>query len=352
MNVAVVRPRDRRWRSALARQVQDDVYFLPELHEVYEAQGDGHALAFVAEDAGDVLVHPFMLRPIERVGAEELTGLADIESINGYSGPLATTGDRSFLDAAWDAFQRWCLDAGVVAEFIRFHPLLANHLLAPATAQVTADRDMVVLSLESGLWERYPSVQRNMVRKAEKLGLEVVDDGADWDAFVALYAESMQRLESRAAVRFGPDYFSALRECLGDDVKLFAAYDGDVLVAGAVFMLHGSFAHYHLAASDTTLRRSSGAGNLLLHRGATWAAARGATVMHLGGGRTTRPDDELLRFKRSVSSERRPYCLGRVVHDEERMDDLKARWLAQAGDVAPPSHFFAYRLDPITGARL
>ena len=45
----------------------------------------------------------------------------DIESVYGFTGPVASTADGDFLAAAWQAFGTWCSTQHVVAEFVRAH---------------------------------------------------------------------------------------------------------------------------------------------------------------------------------------------------------------------------------------
>ncbi len=350
MRARIVTLGDPLWAETV-RRLEADVYFLPEYHRVYETHGDGTALALVAEERADVLLHPFMLRPITRVGSEPVIDeLYDLESVNGYTGPLSTTVEPGFLSAAWAAFHDWCVDHRVVAEFVRFHPLLQNHGLADPEATVTRDRDLVVLELDEGLWDRYPSVQRNMVRKAQRLALRVVEGGdPEWEEFQRLYRLTMERVGARRSLRFDDAYFSELRSALRDHVRVFVVHDADAVVSGAVFLLYGDYIHYHLAASDPVLRRGSGSNNLLLHTVAEWAASRGLRWMQLGGGRTPHPNDELLRFKSSVSTGRRSFYLGQRIHDAARMAELVARWRRQSTLADVPSYFFLYRLDPLVG---
>src|SRR5439155_16485764 len=120
---------DPRW-AATARRLGGDVYHLPAFHRVHEVDGQGTAQALIAEEGKESLLHPFMLRRIDRVGSEALDRVAyDLETVNGYTGPLATTDDPAFLRGVWEGFHEWCVDRGVVAEFVRFHPLLENQRL-------------------------------------------------------------------------------------------------------------------------------------------------------------------------------------------------------------------------------
>ena len=111
------------WHDILERVPESDVYFLPEYHRVYELNGEGMARAFVAWEGDDLLFYPFLVRPIEKIGHESIPqSYYDIETVYGYSGPLATNNNPEFLERAWKSFSVWCANEHVVAEFIRFHP--------------------------------------------------------------------------------------------------------------------------------------------------------------------------------------------------------------------------------------
>jgi hypothetical protein len=337
------------WSTALRRLPQSDVYHLPEYHRVAEANGEGLARAFVAEAQGELFLHAFLLRPIERVGGEELPGRwADIETVYGYSGPLASTDDPGFLAGAWAAFDAWAAQERVVAEFVRFNPLLENERLAPRDAEVRADRETVVLPLdltEDELWASYPSVQRNMVRKAQAAGLtagptELADGLA---RFRRLYADTMDRVGADPYYDFGEAYFPAL-EALGERVRLFEARRGEEVAAAALFLVSPPYIHYHLSGGDPRFRSLSPT-NLLLHSAASWGREHDFELLHLGGGRTPADDDSLLRFKSSVSRARRTFYTGRRVHDKGMYRELCARWVRQAEVETPPPYFLLYRLE-------
>lgn len=340
---------DAAWRDALARIAGADAYDLPEYHRVAEANGDGDALAFLVEDGGEVFLHPFLRRPLERVGSEPVGGgWCDLESVYGYTGPLATTADRSFLDRCWGAFDGWCRESRVVAEFVRFNPLRDAQRLAPPGMEVVLDRETVAVPLAGGaeaLWSSYASTQRNMVRKAQSAGLVASEvPAADgMPRFRALYDETMHRVEASAYYRFGERYFAALAE-LGGTVRMFEVRRGGELAAAALFLVRPPRMHYHLAGGRSDLR-SLAPNNLLLHAAASWGIERGLDVLHLGGGRTPAADDPLLRFKASLSRVRLPFRTGRRVHDPRMYDTLCSSWLRQARPQTRPPYFLLYRLE-------
>src|SRR5262249_56742647 len=115
------------WLEALARLPDSDASFLPAYHQACELNGDGEALAFVAERGGNVLFYPFLVRSIRAVGGEAVAEpWCDLESVYGYTGPLATTADEGFLADAWREFGSWGEGRRVVAGVVRFDPSLAS----------------------------------------------------------------------------------------------------------------------------------------------------------------------------------------------------------------------------------
>jgi hypothetical protein len=348
MNVALATADDPAWADAVERLDGADVYHTDSYHRVAEANGEGRALAFVAEARDAILFHPFLQRPIERVGDESVAGgWCDLESVYGYGGPLATTDNPDFLARAWEEFSRWCAQQHVVAEFVRFNPLLHNERLAAPATRVIDDRETVVVDLTGGadaLWERYPAVQRNMVRKARKAGLEawVLGPGDGMGKFRAVYEETMRRIGAEPYYSFSGSYFDALVTELGSRVRVVEVCDSGHTVAACLLLIGGDKLHYHL--SGTRSQASSlGATNLMLHEAAAWGSGEGLRWFHLGGGRTSASDDSLLRFKRSLSNERAIFRTGQRVHDRGRYDALCAAWLRQAGRERPP-YFLLYRL--------
>jgi Acetyltransferase (GNAT) domain len=350
MNVSLLETRQSGdWLSALERLPDADVYHLPRYYRAAEANGEGQALAFVAEADGELFFHAFLRRAIEQVGAERVAERwSDLETAYGYSGPLATCEHTGFLARAWDAFDAWCRDEGVVAEFIRFSPLLDNERFAPAAADVVADRETVAVRLDVGedeLWHSYLPVQRNMVRKAQARGLraELVSLAEGLAGFRRLYEKTMARVGADAYYALSDGYYGALVG-LGDGVRIVRVLDGHELAAAALFLQHGKRLHYHLSGSYERYR-SAAPTNLLLHAAASWGREQGFEVLHLGGGRTPAPDDPLLRFKAGLSRVRLTFQTGRRVHDRRAYDHLCSLWLDQARPRARPGYFLLYRLE-------
>jgi hypothetical protein len=316
---------DAAWTAALGALPADDldVYFTPAYHRLHEQE----AGCVVVTDGGLRLVVPGLLHPI---GGEP--GAFDLQTCNGYGGPLASAeADAAWLEQAWAAWRQAAAARGVVAAFFRLHPLLDNRRWLPREATIVDDREAVLIDLGRGADQAFHAADsrfRNKVRRAERAGLDVRWDAPeDWPAFETLYGEAMERLGAVEALRFRAPYFRALRALPG--VTLGALHDADGLLVAAVFLGGGRTWYYHLGARRQAAENQ--AMSFLFHRATQRAAGAGARGLYLGGGATPADDDSLLRFKRLFSPVRVRFHVARVIADRERFAALIARWELAAG---------------------
>jgi len=343
---AIESARGREWNDAAREAGITDPYYRAEYHQAHEANGDGSARVFVFAEGDDVMFHPFMLKPIGVSVPLPPGEWRDLESVYGYTGPVATTANKEFLGRAWAAFGEWCEAQHVAAEFLRLNPLVASERYLDAAYALREDRHTVVVNLPATpeqLWAAYPSVQRNMVRKAEGRGLRWEERTAatSMPIMQEIYANTMARVGADESYFFSPEYFAALSRF--DAVKLFTVVDGDSVAACGLFLSGPDVLHYHLSGSDARYRDSA-ATNLLLHGAALWAQERGAKQFHLGGGRTAAADDSLLKFKASVSRDRCAFRLATIVRNSDVYDTLCAGWMRERDISERPPYFLLYRL--------
>jgi hypothetical protein len=338
----------RRWKQIAARVAAHDIYYQPEYHRLCECANEDH-LAYVAELGGELLFHPFAKRPIDRVGAAPgPRGAYDIQTVYGYSGPIATSTADEFLREAWQGFDAWCAEQRIVCEFIRYNPLLGTHRFAAPSTDVVLDRQTVEIRLdddEQRLWDGYTSAQRNRVRRALKSDLvcEQVPLKAGLSAFRRIYEQTMQRTGAAASYFFSDGYYRRLQEELAGHARLFQVQHRGEPVAAALFFTYRDVVQYHLGGSATTALPLA-PNNLLFHEAALWSLRHGFKRLHLGGGRSAAPDDPLLRFKRQFSRQLIPFYLGKRVHDQQRYAALCALWREQSNGADAGSYFPLYRL--------
>jgi len=293
----------------------------------------------VADAARDPSLHPVFL--LWRSGAATLMhavheaaipgeDACDWQSPYNYGGPLTAALDRAPLSAGWVAFEEVARARRIIAEFIRFHPVLANHHGYPGV--VRADRPVVRVNLSvKNLLESYSGRARTAVRKALRNGLQLiwVSSQQARAVFPGFYREEMRRIGANDFYLFPDCYFEQLLALRS--ARVFAVQrDGELLAMG-VFLFAPRIVEYHLSATSPA-GRSVGATNLLVH-GA--AQEGGFNVLYLGGGTDRRPDNPLLQFKRSFGPAELQFHFGSRVYAEKAYTALQGRLpeLARSGRV-------------------
>lgn len=329
------------WHGALDLLPQSlrDVYFWPDYVVLQKGEYSDRALLFTYSRGAHIWLYPFLLRPILHVGTHSVEeGWCDIETPYGYGGPLCNSNSSSFLDEAHQAFTEWCNDNHVVAEFVRLHPLLKNECWLSPQVELLRDRETVSINLHAfdGDLLSYNSKTRNMLRRAQKLGITTTrrSTSADFDQFISMYLRSMARLKADPYYAFSDSYFSGLKELVQKAGSLLVAEQDGKWGAAAIFLKGPAYLHYHLSASDPDINMP-GAVNQLIHYAATMGREHDLSCLHLGGGRTTSPDDSLFSFKRSMGKDIHHFHIGKRIHNSRAHSELRKIWMRQFPDLVP-----------------
>ena len=324
----------------------EDIYFTHEYHHLYEVNGDGEAWAALYEgDNGCIVLYPFLKRRIS--GYETKSDAYDIKSCYGYGGPTLENYNHDDFERFEELFLQWCRANGIVAEFIRFHPLLDNHLLFKRQITTEKNRDTVFIDLGMGLddiWNKCISGKnRNMIRRGRKLGL-TVRQADDMGRFRDIYLSSIGRLNADDYYYFSGNYFDSLSNLNGKDLFILEAWCEDRIVAASMFMYYGKYLHYHLAGSDNKYLNYS-PNNILIFEAISKGVSMGLKKMHLGGGRTREPEDPLFKFKKSFSSSTTGFYIGKRIHDQETYTHLMSAWSKKHGKT--PALFLQYEKEEV-----
>lgn len=322
------------WRedySCLATN-RSDVYYLPEYYSLYQNNGDGEAQCFVFKKDGELALYPFLKNPITPLGYELNKEYYDIQGAYGYNGLIASTDNKAFIESFWKEFDQWCVDNDIVAEFMRFHPVLNNHLLASPKMKTLYSRHTVALDLtDDDIWMyQISSKNRNMIRKAEKECVTIVESD-DYETFRQLYNGTMTDLHAESFYFFSPKYYEDYKKAFeGKSMLCFAMLDG-IVIAGSMFMFSDDYAHYHLSARNRDYSRYA-ANNLILWYGIQKAKERGCKWFHFGGGTTSNDEDSLLKFKKEFSKVMREFWIGKRVHNQSVYDQIVEQWKTKYPD--------------------
>ena len=323
------------WDEVLEQVGVADVYFRTTYVDSASLLGQGRPVYLRQHGSAGDVVFPALVR-------EATDGLCDIGTPMGYGGPVAT-GAEPPVAAFFESYERWCAENGVVATFVRFHPLLESQRLAEGRWHVEQTGHTIGWHVEGRSAEDIAAGMdphhRRALRKAQvqDLVVTVAVGPDDLSEFVSLYQATMRRLSASAFYFFPDAYWRHLTDVLrGAIVCVDARLEGE-LVAGMICLSAPPLLHYHLGASSER-GRGLGANHLLFYEAAAWAAHQGVQRFHLGGG-VGGFEDSLYEFKRRFDpTGALPAYTGKAVHDAEAYKALSGE-----DEVQYAGYFPAYR---------
>ena len=247
----------------------------------------------------------------------------DFQTPYGYGGPLcdypiSERAQKFFLKE----FGEYALEHGIVSQFVRFHPLLQNHKIAPLVFETRYLHDTVYIDTTSTdmIIENMDGKNRNMVRKAVKNGVIIEKRSiAEYQDFLPIYKETMLKDNADEYYFFNEDYFQA-QLALNNYACIFYAVKNEKPIAASIMYFNDRYMHYHLAGTYTEFRQFAPS-NLLLYEAACWASKQGIKQFHLGGGIVQ--DDNLFRFKKQFNKNGRlPFIIGRTIFNKNVYNNL------------------------------
>lgn len=164
---------DVEWDQVLNKlpENKQDIYFTREYYKIHEMNGDGIACCFVYTENNQIAVYPFMKNKIDNYDLDK--DYYDIETVYGYGGPIVSHENIAFLQAFESSFMEYCETNNIVAEFVRFHPIIGNELTFTNRMNTYENRNTVYLDLNKdieNIWleEISSKKNRNMIRKGLK----------------------------------------------------------------------------------------------------------------------------------------------------------------------------------------
>lgn len=333
------------WNRVVETFKEYDVYYLSGYARSLQVHGDGEPLliSYTSEQLrGIQVVIKRRINDDSRFAGKLEEELYDLITPYGYGGWLLDgDGDTDALMAAYDS---WCLENRIVAEFVRFHPVLNNQEPVRKYYRVEGLGATIAMDLssEQTIWDNLTSKNRNMVRKAQKNGLSVFRANSPeiYEQFRQIYNATMDKDHADDYYYFGDAYYQSLRQDLCGNAQVFYTQTEDGQVAAAAIMLGANGRlNYHLSGSRMELQRLAPT-NLLLFEAARWGAENGYRTFHLGGGLGAR-EDSLLAFKKAFyRGEPCRYHIGKRIVDPDTYEML----LRLRGQSVEEGGFFpAYR---------
>lgn len=323
----VLESSDQNWNMLLKGfpKAQQDIYYTSEYYHLCESNGEGIGKLFYFEDElGNKGYYPFLLNKINNdlLNREYY----DIETAYGYGGPIIKCKGDFFYDVFESKFIEYCKENGIVAEFIRFHPLVGNETKFKKYLSVCKNRTTVSIDLTQkidDIWSKdLKSENRTQIRKAKKNGL-YIEKSNDYDQFKIIYEHTMKKVNAQKEYLFNDDYYLKLSKI--KNAFLINVMMNEQIIASGCFLYYGDYCHYHLGGSLAEYLRL-GPNNFMMWEAIKIGKELGCRTFHLGGGLTDEPHDNLFRFKKTFSKDFNSFYIGKRIHNQDIYEKLIKNW--------------------------
>ena len=273
-----------------------------------------------------------------------LPGYYDSVTPYGYGGVLFE-GDSSEENrkSFWNAYVSKMKDERIVDNFVRYHPVLRNAEQMKAISNVIDLGKTVAFDLTSPdvIWENIISKNRNMIRKAEKKGIEI-HHGKELSLFTdfrRIYNATMDKDNADEYYYFEAAFYESIHNDLKDNYEMFFALLNGEIIAMSIMLYGNRQMHYHLSGSLIEYRNLAPS-NLLLYKAALWGYEHGFKSFHLGGG-VGSGEDNLYKFKAAFNKNSNyQFSIGKQVFDQSKYDELVEIRRASDPNFVGLSHYF------------
>lgn len=327
-----------RWDNIVKSFVQYDVYYLSGYVKAFQIHGDGtpQLLYYCEDDLKAIYV--YMKRNTF------IDGLYDCITPYGYGGVLFegnTSNDN--LISFWNAYLKQMQDLNIVDNFVRYHPVLENAIPMKSISEVIDLGKTVAMDLTSPeiIWENIVSKNRNMIRKAEKYGVEIhhSHDYSLFKDFIRIYNSTMEKDNADEYYFFSENFYRSIHRDLDGHYEMFYATFNGKIISMAIMLFANNQMHYHLSGSEC-MYRNLAPSNLLLYKAALWGYEQGYKIFHLGGGLGS-GDDNLYKFKAAFNRNScYQFSIAKHIYDPNKYDELVACRKAQDPAFNSDSDFF------------
>lgn len=342
---------EQEWSSLLERIPGKDLAHFPHFSRVYEKYGEGKAECFVFRQGDHLVMYPYILRKLDCLPFTngQFNKYFDIITPYCYGGFIHNAqGEEEasrLIKGFRHAFENHARETNIVSEFIRFDPMLRNHLGCNGLfSKLFLHQNNIVIDLkqdEETLLKQCRPTFRRYIQKASISGLrlERVDPESNLDLFAEMYRETMLRHDQTGYLDFPKSYFRELLTNLRNNILMFTVRLGDKTAAASLFFKFNDKLDYFLGASEEKLLPLR-PNHFMFHKASCWAREHGYHRLHLGGGR-----DSLMYFKRGFSKLTAPFYIAHKVHDQKVYESLTAlRQNSKPDIITDGADFFpAYR---------
>lgn len=308
------------WDNTVKSFAEYDIYYLSGYVKAFQIHGDGMPQLLYYEHDGLRAIYVYMKR---------VTFKSDtFDSITPYGyGGVLFEGDAcdEKLKSFWNDYTQKMNEQNIVDNFVRYHPILSNSVLMKDISNVIDLGKTIAIDLSSPeiIWENIHSKNRNMIRKAEKNGVEIYH-GKEYELFndfVGIYNSTMDKDAAADYYYFGEEFYKSIHNDLYENYEMFYAIYKGQIIAMSIIIFANKQMHYHLSGSVMKYRNLAPS-NLLLYKAALWGCEQGFKTFHLGGG-VGSGEDNLYKFKAAFNKNTNyQFSIGKEIFNKGKYDEL------------------------------
>ncbi len=326
------------WDAIVRSFEEHDVYYLSGYVKAFHIHGDGDPYLLYYESGNLRAIYVYMRRKTA------IDGVFDSVTPYGYGGVLFEgNASEENKTAFWTEYLAMMEQECIVDNFVRYHPVLKNAIPMKSISNVVDLGKTIAFDLTSQelIWENIIGKNRNMIRKAEKNGIEIQHgkDLALFADFKRIYNATMDKDHAEQYYYFGDSFYKSICNDLHDNYEMFYAVLGEQIIAMSIMLFANKQMHYHLSGSLLEFRNLAPS-NLLLYKAALWGCEHGFKTFHLGGG-VGSGEDNLYKFKAAFNKNSDyQFSIGKQVFDQEKYDELVSIRRASDSSFDETSHYF------------
>jgi hypothetical protein len=314
-----------------------DINYSPDYYDIFEKSDYGKAECYIFSNHEGFIYYPYLVNNANLFGLETEIPCWDIQGAYGLNGPVASVDDNNLFSEFSNDFLLYCKETGIVSEFIRFNPVINNHVIPKYVTPVYSN-DVIIIDLsktEDELWmNSYSPEKRRNVRKAIHYGLTFkIIRGKDLteeylDAFISLYYKTMQRVNAESFYFFRKEFFIDFSKLRGDCFSVLFVYYGTKIISVYTSVHMNEHAYGFLAANDTEFAKLQSS-NYAIHNFSLFLKDLGVKYFHIGGGVTK--GDSIYSFKQGFNrNSSNKFHIGKVIHNEPVYKELIRRWESES----------------------
>lgn len=335
-----------KWNEIVSSFKNHDVYYLSGYVKTFAVHGDGSPiLLYYTNNKGGRAICVLMIRDVataplfkENIPEEKFY---DAVTPYGYGG-FIFEGNVNLKELS-NEFRQTLQDLNVNSVFFRFHPVLDNAKNNVELVNVIPLGKTIAVDLSSPdiIWENITSKNRNMIRKADKSGVEIhhSSDPILFKTFKDIYDETMRGDDAEEYYFFGDSFYESIVDDLKGNYEIFYATYEDKIISIAIMIFANNQMHYHLSGSLREYR-SFAPSNLLLYKAALWGHEQGYKTFHLGGG-VGSGEDPLYKFKAAFNrNSDYQFAIGKMIVNEDQYNYLVDLRSAIDPDFNSKSNYF------------